>query len=59
MVPKVNLMDPRVEPTDAEHEALCCAARDWADARHVLAEERFQAEMRDMLRVSRAAAATK
>lgn len=56
MVPRVNLSDPDVEPTDAELQALSRAACDTAIARHKEAQARFRAEMTDLLRASRAAA---
>lgn len=58
MVPRVNLADPDVEPTDAELQALSRAACDTAIARHKMAQARFRAELADMLRASRAAAET-
>ena len=59
MVPKVNLADPNVEPTDAELEALSEAAVETAYALHIFAEARFQAEMREMLCRSRETATIK
>lgn len=46
MVPKFNLADPTVEPTDPESGALSVAARDIAYGRNVVADERFRAEIR-------------
>lgn len=56
MVPRVNLADPDVEPTDAELQALSRAARDTAIARHNEAQARFRADITELLRASRAAA---
>lgn len=57
MVPRVNLADPEIEPTDEELQSLSQAACDTVFARHLQAKARFRAEMRDMLRASRAVTA--
>jgi hypothetical protein len=57
MVPRINLADPDIEPTDEELRSLSWAARDTAIARHLHVEASSRAEMRGNLRASRASAA--
>jgi hypothetical protein len=57
MIPKVNLADPTVEPTDEELEALSKAALQEALDRYQASEDRFQARMSGALEAARRQAA--
>lgn len=48
-VPRVDLTDPSVEPTDAELEALMQAMCDDVVKRHEAAQERFMANVARMI----------
>ena len=49
-VPKVNLADPSVEPTDDESHALMTAVRDKVVARREAGDAKFFEEMRSAIR---------
>ena len=49
-VPKVNLADPSVEPSDEELHALMTAVRDKVVARREKANAKFFEEMRSIIR---------
>ena len=53
MIPKVNLADPTVEPTDEELEALSRGALQDAVDRHRAAEDRFRARMSEAFETAR------
>ena len=49
-MPKVNLADPSVEPTDDELHALMTAVRDKVVARREAADAKFFEEMKSAIR---------
>ena len=53
MIPKVNLADPTVEPTDEELDALSKAALQEALDRYQASEDQFQARMSEALEAAR------